>query len=153
MIIEEIDIGMILVITGAGLFVAEVIIPGFFVGVVASAVLLLGFFSLIFEDLFSSPIIVMLILLAGLSVGMAISILFYKKLGKTSKPITTTGDTLIGRTGVLVKATDPNRPTAGKMRIGSEMWSVEAEKVIEEGTKVVVVKAIGSHVKVKVYEK
>lgn len=146
---EGIDIGVVLVICGAALFVLEIIIPGFFVGVLATAVILLGFFSLLFHDLFSSPVYVVLILLFGLMVGMVVSILFYKKLGKISKVITTTSDSLVGRKGMLLESTDPHRPTAGKMRIGSEMWSVEAGSVIEKGCEVEVVEAIGSHVKVR----
>ncbi len=139
---------MILIIVGVILLIAEVIIPGFFVGVVATAFLFVGIISLIFEEVLSNPAILIGVAIVGLAIGMTISILFYKKLGKEQKPITSTGESLVGRTGIITVPTEPHHPTKGKVRLGSEIWSAEADKIITEGAKVEVVDSIGAHVKV-----
>jgi len=147
----EMTVGLILIIIGVILLIAEVIIPGFFIGVVATAMLVLGVVAVIVGDDIFGTIWVAVILIGGIGVGMVISILFYKKIGKITKPITTVGDALVGRTGIMTVETDPIHPTKGKVRIESEIWSAEADSVIKMGTKVEVVESIGAHVKVKVF--
>jgi len=147
----EMTIGLILIIIGVVLLIAEVIIPGFFIGVVATAVLILGVVAVVVGDEIFETIWVAVILIGGMGVGMVVSILFYKKIGKITKPITTVGDALIGKTGILTVDTDPIHPTKGKVRLDSEIWSAEADSVIKAGTKVEVVESIGAHVKVKVF--
>jgi membrane-bound ClpP family serine protease len=71
--------------------------------------------------------------------------MIYRKLAPVSNPVTTTSEGLRGRIGIVTRETDPERPTYGKVRIGSETWSAESTKVIPEGRKVKVIGSEGVH--------
>ncbi len=147
-----INIGIILIVVAAVLFILEVVIPGFFIGVVATAFGLAGIVALIFGDEVLASGWIALILIVGVGLGMVVSILFYKKIGKITPPTTTTGESLIGKVGIVTRDTDPEIPTKGKVRLGSEIWSAEADTVIEKGTRIVVIDCIGVHVKIEKFE-
>ena len=61
----EMTIGLILIIIGVVLLIAEVIIPGFFIGVVATAVLILGVVAVIVGDSIFGTIWVAVILIGS----------------------------------------------------------------------------------------
>lgn len=143
------NLGIILIIIAAILFILEVIIPGFFIGVVATAILILGIIGLAVGDDILTSGWAILILLGGAVLGMVVSILLYKRLGKVTKPVTSGGDRLVGKTGIITVSTDPERPTHGKVRLESEMWSAEADTTLPKGTRVTVTESIGAHVKVE----
>jgi membrane-bound ClpP family serine protease len=142
----EITIGLLLIILGAIVLIAEAFVPGFFIGVAGTAMIVLGIFAMIIGDAFFftpwAPVVAILTTICA----MAFSIWFYKKLGGIQVPMATVGDSLIGREGIVVRATVPESTTKGKVRIGSQVWSATSAKRIPEGTKVKVVGSEGVHV-------
>jgi len=147
--LDGLSIGLILILMGAMLMAAEAAAPGFFVGAIGTAMLILGAFALVATDdiLFSpwAPVII----IGGTFAGMAFSFWFYSKLGTIHPPITTVATSLVGRKGIVTVETDPDHDTRGKVKIGSTVWSATSDVVLEEGTKVKVVSAEGVHVNVK----
>ena len=49
----------------------------------------------------------------------------------------------------MLRDTDPDHDTRGKVKIGSTIWSATSDDPLEEGTRVEVVDAQGVHVTVK----
>ncbi len=142
----------IFTILGIFLLVAEVFMPGFFIAVPGTALLVIGIIGFIVPYIFNTiwtPVI-------GASVAVAamiVSMYFYRTIGKPMKsPMATTTDSLIGKEGIVVKRVIPHT-YSGKVKIDGEIWSATAEKEIEEGKKVRVIKASGVHVEVEEVEK
>ncbi|SET03632.1 NfeD family protein [Anaerobranca gottschalkii] len=78
-----------------------------------------------------------------------------KYIYKNSKEIKTTVDALIGKTGIVLQKID-NSENKGLVRLGGEQWSataIEDDLIIEEGTKVEVVRVEGVRLIVKPKEK
>ena len=71
-----------------------------------------------------------------------ITIKLYQVLAKPVPPTTTVTDSLIGKKGKVVTATDPNS-LKGKVRIGMDIWSANSEEPIAEGEQVEVTAAEG----------
>ncbi|HHC19447.1 MAG TPA: NfeD family protein [Euryarchaeota archaeon] len=137
-----------LIIIGILLIVAEMSIPGFFIAVPGTAMLIVGILVLIFPELLSTiwaPVIGITVALGA----MGISIYIYRRLARpTGPPMTTSADSLIGKEGVVVKRVIPNS-YSGKVKIGSEIWSATADEEISEGEHVRVVKVEGVHLHVE----
>ena len=147
--LDGLSIGMILILLGALLLAAEAAAPGFFIGTIGTAMLVLGAFALLAGDdiLFSpwAPVII----IGGTFAGMAFAFWFYSRLGEIHPPTTTVATSLVGKTGIVTVETDPDHETRGKVKIGSTVWSATSAVVLYEGTKVEVTDAEGVHVTVK----
>ncbi|MCD6502864.1 MAG: NfeD family protein [Thermoplasmata archaeon] len=137
-----------LIIIGILLIVAEMSIPGFFIAVPGTAMLIVGILVLVFPEILSTiwaPII-------GVSVAlgaMGISIYLYRRLAKPiGPPMTTSADSLIGKEGIVVKRIVPNS-YSGKVKIGSDVWSATADEEIPEGERVQIKKVEGVHLYVE----
>ncbi len=136
-------LGVALVVIGLLLILAEVHVPGFFIAVPGTILLILGIAFLLMGE--NIDIVLTLILMFISAFGAtAFTLWFYHTLGKPEPPTTTTPDQLIGKTGVVTAKIEPEN-LKGKVRVGSEIWSATAEKEIEVGKKVVVKKAEGVH--------
>ncbi len=139
-------LGMVLVIVGLLMILAEVHIPGFFIAVPGTMLLILGIALLTVENInFAAVAILMLV---SASVAIVVTLWFYRQLGKPEPPVTTTPDGLVGKTGVVTKKIEPGT-LRGKVRVGSEIWSATAEEEIEVGKKVKVIDAEGVHLVVE----
>ncbi len=141
-------VGLIFVIIGIIMFLAEASSPGFFIGIPASILVVIGIFGIAFPALFFtiwSPIIAAIV--AALTT--IIIIIFYRRLAPPEAPTTTVGESLVGKEGIVIANTFPHSTTKGKVKIGSDIWSATSDKLIKKGTRVVVLKAEGVHVKVE----
>ena len=137
-----------LIVIGILLIIAEMSIPGFFIAVPGTAMLIVGILVLIFPGILNTiwaPII-------GVSVAlgaMGITIYVYRRLAKpTGPPVTTSADSLIGKEGIVIKRIIPNS-YSGKVKIGSDVWSATASDEIEEGERVRIIKVEGVHLYVE----
>lgn len=124
---------------GVIFFLIEATMPGFFIGVPGSILIILGVLALSFPgfDLFSiwSPLIVVVV---GVP-ATAITIWSYRKLAKPDEePTTQTASNLIGAVGRVTTAVIPDKPR-GKVKVGHQEWSA----VTQSGTV-----AVDAHVRV-----
>jgi membrane protein implicated in regulation of membrane protease activity len=141
-------LGMIMIIIGIILFLIEASSPGFFIGIFASILVVLGIVGIAFPDLFFSfwsPIIA----IAVGAVTTILVILFYKNLAPPEAPTTTVAGSLIGKQGIVIRATDPNSLTKGKVKVGSEVWSATSEVPLKPNVQVKVIDAEGVHITVE----
>ncbi len=141
---------MSFIIVGVLLFLWEITQPGTFIAVPASVLVVLGIVGLVTQ----------LPLLSGWSVLIAIGVAapttfatlkVYRKIAPPEEaPNTTTGQSLIGRTGRVTVEVVPELVT-GKVRIDGQIWSArsEGEENIAVGTKVEVAASSGVHVIVR----
>ncbi|OPY30875.1 MAG: hypothetical protein A4E32_02202 [Methanomassiliicoccales archaeon PtaU1.Bin124] len=134
------------VVLGVLLLLAELTMPGTFLLVPGTVLIVLGFLGLAFPDILMSiysPIIAVLIL-----VPMTyITIKLYQRLAPPAPPETIVATSLVGKMGVVTAEVKPNVLT-GKVRIDHDDWSATADHTIASGIKVVVVESEGVHVKV-----
>jgi membrane protein implicated in regulation of membrane protease activity len=72
----------------------------------------------------------------------------YQYLAKPEPPTTVVADSLIGRAGKVIVATEAGS-MKGKVKIGSDVWSATSDEPIEEGTEVIVESSEGVHVHVR----
>ena len=140
------NISVGIIIFGIFLVILEAVIPGFFIAIPGTAVIVFGILTWMFE--FETVIKSWwgwTIVLTCTSIAAILTIIIYKKIAPVSEPETTMSDGLVGKTGIMTRETDPERPTHGKVRIGSEIWSAESTKVIPKGRKVKVIGSEGVH--------
>jgi membrane protein implicated in regulation of membrane protease activity len=137
-------VGILMLVIGAALLVAEAFVPGFFIIVPGTILVLLGAIALVAPDLLTFPwgIIVFVIITFVVSAG---TIMFYRRLAPGHKPLSTSMDTLVGQTGEVVREVEADN-ISGKVRIGEQIWSARSSGKIPVGEKVIVTKAQGVHV-------
>ncbi len=139
-------LGMILLIIGALLIVAELAVPGFFIAVPGTVLVILGLVYIFMGNVGVVPAVVITISTAVIST-MGV-MLFYRVLAKPALPTTKTIDQMVGKTGIVIAKIEPNT-LKGKVRIDNDIWSATAEEEIEVGRKVKVTKGEGVHLVVK----
>ena len=142
----DISLGILLVIVGIILLIAETHTPGFFIAIPGTVLVIIGIAYILMPTI--DPVLLSIVTLIGAMIALFAVMMFYKKLGEPEPPSTTTIDTLVGKMGVVIKKIEPNTLT-GKVRIDSDVWSATADHEIKEGTKVVVIKGEGVHVVVR----
>jgi len=108
---------------GVVFFLIEATMPGFFLGVPASILIILGVLALSVPNftLFSiwAPLIVVLV---G-APATAITIYTYRRMARPNdEPTTQTASNLIGALGQVTTAVVPDKPR-GKVKIGHQEWS------------------------------
>ncbi len=141
------DLGLIFIIIGVIMLLAEAVTPGAFLVVPATVLIVLGTIGVLAPDLLLSiwsPIIAVLI---GVPVFM-LTVKAYQKLSPPMPPTTTVGTSLIGMEGVVVTDICPNN-IRGKVKIQSDVWSATSTRPIKAGYRVRVVNSEGVHVKVE----
>jgi len=116
-------VGYGLIVLGVAMFILEAVVPGFFIAVPATILVILGAFALVTPDfaLFTewAPIIV---LVTGIP-ATAVTIYLYRKMAPpTSVPHTRAADTMVGTTGLVTVPVTPDAPR-GKVKIQNETWS------------------------------
>lgn len=120
-------VGFGFVAVGVLMFLVEASMPGFFLGVPASILIILGVITLVVPDfdLFSvwMPLIVVLV---GLPATL-FTIFAYKRMAPPDQePTTETGSNLVGRRGQVRVAVIADKPR-GKVKIGHQEWSAISE--------------------------
>lgn len=112
---------------GVLMFLVEASMPGFFLGVPASILLILGVVALTVPDfsLFSlwAPLIVVLV---G-APATAITIWTYRRMAPPDEePTTQTASNLANAQGIVTTTVVPDRPR-GKVKMGHQEWSAVSE--------------------------
>ncbi|MDW5563636.1 MAG: NfeD family protein [Methanomassiliicoccus sp.] len=141
------DLGLIFIIIGVIMLLAEAVTPGAFLVVPATVLIVLGALGMIAPDLLLSiwsPIIAVLI---GVPVFM-LTVKAYQKLSPPMPPTTTVATSLIGKEGIVVADICPNN-IRGKVKIENDTWSATSVRPIPTGYRVRVVHSEGVHVKVE----
>ncbi len=141
------ELGLAFIIIGILMLLAELSSPGAFILVPATVLLVLGFVGILAPDILISwwsPVITVIIVIPITYVTMRM----YQKLAPPAPPETTVATSLVGMTGVVERAVEPNS-LKGKVRIAHDVWSASSEKPIEAGKKVVVKSSEGVHVMVE----
>lgn len=137
-------VALVLIVLGLILLIVEATSPGVFMIIPASILIILGALGLVSPDFLFSWWAILVAIVVAVPVT-AITIYFYKFLGKPQPPSTTITDTLVGTTGIVLVTTIPGS-LKGKIKIGSDTWSANSNKPIEAGTRAKVVRSEGVHV-------
>ncbi len=139
-------LGIILIVFGSLLVLAELAIPGFFIAVPGTVLVILGLVYLFLGNIGVVPAVV--ITLATAVVATIGVMLFYRVLAKPQLPTTSTIDQMVGKRGIVIAKIEPDS-LKGKVRIDSDVWSATADREIDVGKKVEVVKGEGVHLVVR----
>ncbi len=137
-------VALVLIVLGLILLIVEATSPGVFMIIPASILIILGALGLVSPDFLFSWWAILVAIVVAVPVT-AITIYFYKFLGKPQPPSTTITDTLVGTTGIVLVTTIPGS-LKGKIKIGSDTWSANSNQPIEAGTRAKVVRSEGVHV-------
>ena len=140
-------LGITLIIVGVLLLISEVVVPGFFIAIPGTVILVLGAIGVIEPGFLESKWTPLVVLIVAIPTFFA-TIMFYKKFGPTGPPITTVATSLEGKRGKVTAAIDPDS-LKGKVKIETQVWSATADGPIPIGTVVEVVESKGVHVRVK----
>ncbi|KQC03859.1 MAG: Clp protease ClpP [Methanoculleus sp. SDB] len=148
MVLEGIAIGWVLIVAGFCMLLIEAYNPGFFIAVPGTVLIILGTFSLLIPDIFSSVWIVVIgVTVATCTAG--ITVWFYGRLTPDESPVTVSRDSLLGKEGTVIKDVGADS-IAGKVVIGGIEWSARTQEgVISSGARVKVVQSEGVHVVVE----
>ena len=142
-----VTLGLILLVIGILMILAEVASPGAFILVPATVLIILGAIGMVAPKILLSwwsPMLAVIILIPMTFVTMKL----YQKLAPPVPPETTVATSLVGQIGVVERQVMPNT-LAGKVRIDHDTWSATSAKVIPIGKKVVVKSSEGVHVMVE----
>jgi membrane protein implicated in regulation of membrane protease activity len=144
------DLGWILLFVGALFLLVEIAIPGFFAVVPGTILVIIGGLMILVPNLVPYPW--SLLLYAVITVVVSVlTITFYKRLAPVQKPFTTSMDSLVGKSGEVIRQIAPHS-LDGKVQIDSQVWSATSDEYIKESEKVTVVKVSGVHLFVKKVE-
>lgn len=136
-------LGVLLVVAGLFLFAVELIHPGALLLIPGSVLLVAGALALLFDEAFIASLPGIVAILVGVLVATFVQIRYYQRVGAPMhRPMSTTVAGLTGETGLVVSDVVPDS-LAGKVRIGSEVWSARGSVRIPAGTRVRVVDGAG----------
>lgn len=144
---DPFTMAVILIVVGAVFIIYEAFSPGAFMVIPGTVLVILGLIGAAFpEILYSwwSPVIAVIIAVPV----TVLTVKAYQRLAVPEPPTTTVADSLVGRTGTVLVATEVGN-MRGKVRIGSDTWSATSDQPIEAGTEVVVESSEGVHVHVR----
>jgi len=140
-------IGLAFVITGIVLLLSETAVPGFFIAVPGTVLIVLGLIGMAVEGFITSiwsPVVAIVVCVPTVILTM----LLYQKLAPPAPPETTVGASLIGQIGLVMTDIDPHN-IKGKVKIKNDIWSATAAVPIPAGRKVQVIRSEGVHVTVQ----
>lgn len=135
-------LGAALVIAGAFLFSIELIHPGALLLIPGSVLLVAGIIALAFDETFILSLPGIVAMMVAVLVATYMQIQYYHRMAPTHRPMSTTSASLAGETGVVITGVVPDS-LAGKVRIGSEIWSARSDRAIAAGTRIRVVAGEG----------
>lgn len=141
--VDPTTVGVAFVTIGTVMLLLEVAMPGFFLGIPATVLIVLGVLAFLAPSVALSPTWAPLIVIAvGLPATLG-TIFAYKKIAPAVAPPTTiAGDSLIGRDGVVQTEIVPES-SKGKIKIERQVWSATSDETIPVGTPVRVVRVDG----------
>ncbi|MBN1165726.1 MAG: NfeD family protein [Methanospirillaceae archaeon] len=146
---EILSNGWIIILLGAGFLMLEVFSPGFFLAVPGTVLIIIGILILLGFDIFeSSAGIIVGVVIAFIASGLTIWI--YSRLTPDEeKPRATSMDSVIGKSGLVLKAVNPDT-ISGKVELDGQEWSARSTGAhIPENSRIVVVSSQGVHVVVQ----
>ena len=137
-------VGYGLVSLGVLMFLLEASMPGFFIGVPATILVLLGVFALVAPDF---DIFTQWAPLITIAVGVPatfVSIWAYRKMAPPDQePTTQTATNLVGLEGLVTVPVQPDAPR-GKVKVQHQVWSAISEgDLIPEHARVRIVRVDG----------
>ncbi len=144
---DPVIIALCLIGIGLVFLIAEAFMPGGYLVIPGTVLVVVGILGYAFPDFlftWKSPLVAAVIAIPV----TAVTVWGYRYLGKPEPPSTTVAESLVGKTGT-VTVTVESGSLKGKVRIGSDVWSAEADEEIAAGTEVVVDAGVGVHVHVK----
>jgi inner membrane protein len=139
-----IDLSIAFIVIGVLMLLAEAAMPGNFLLVPATVLLVLGALGFIFPELLLSvwgPLIAVIVL----APSTYLTIKLYQKIAPPAPPETRVATSLVGTTGVITVEVKPNS-LKGKVQIDHDTWSATAKCVIPVGKRVAVKSSEGVHV-------
>lgn len=139
-------LGIILIVFGSLLVLAELAIPGFFIAVPGTVLVIMGLVYIFLGNIGVVPAVI--ITLATAVVATLGVMLFYRVLAKPEPPTTSTIDQMVGKRGIVIAKIEPDS-LKGKVRIDGDVWSATADKEIAVGKRVEVIKGEGVHLVVR----
>lgn len=136
-LLEVPGLGYLLVALGVVLLLVEASMPGFFVGVPATILVLLGIFALVVPDINVFTQWAPVLALAGGVPATFATIWLYRRMAPPDEePTTKTASNLVGLEG-LVTAPVTSETARGKVKLQHETWSAMSESgVIPLGARV-----------------
>jgi membrane protein implicated in regulation of membrane protease activity len=143
----EIALGIAIIVIGVLMLLAEIIVPGYFLLVPATTLIVLGAIGLLVPGFllsWASPVLAVIIILPTTLVAIRL----YQKLSPPAPPETTVATSLVGTSGIVTARVLPDN-LRGKVKIANDIWSATSASPIEVGRKVRVVASEGVHVKVE----
>ncbi|MDD4222626.1 MAG: NfeD family protein [Methanomethylophilus sp.] len=144
---DPVVIALGLIGLGLLLLIIEAFMPGGYLVIPGTVFVIVGIIGSVFPDFlftWKSPLVAAVVAIPV----TAVTVWGYRRLGRPEPPSTTVADSLVGKQGTVVTAIVPGN-MKGKVRIGSDIWSAEADEAIPEGTAVSVDAGSGVHVHVK----
>lgn len=143
-LLEAPGLGYTLIAGGVLLFLLEATMPGFFVGVPATILILLGVFALVVPDIniFTqwAPILALAI---GVPATFATIWMYRRMAPPDEQPTTQTASNLVGAEGVVTVIVTPEN-ARGKVKLRQESWSaLSTGALIPPGVRVRVVRVEG----------
>ncbi len=133
-----------MLIVGALLLVVEALTPGFFVAVPGTILIVMGLLVVLAPGLLTFPWGLIIFAVVTIAVS-AVTIVFYRKLAPGQKPVTSSSDSLAGKTGVVIQDIVPGS-IDGKVRVEEQMWSATSKEKIAVGERVKILQAKGVHI-------
>ena len=145
--IDAQTLAIIFIIVGALLLIAEAAMPGVFMLIPGTVLVILGVIGYFYPDFLISKYSPILALAIAIPVSIG-TVKLYQFLATPEPPTTTVAESLLGKEGIVTVETNPEN-IKGKVRIGSDTWSATSSEPIEAGTEVKVVQSEGVHVTVE----
>ena len=143
-----IDLGWLLIMSGALLLLVEVHTPGFFAAVPATVMIVLGIMVMLGIDIYNSGWGAIVGVTAAIVAG-GLTVWVYSKITPNESPTTISRDSLIGMEGRVKTRVDATT-ISGKVLIASTEWSARSTgSEIPPGKKVRVVDSQGVHIVVE----
>jgi len=150
-LLEGIALGWVLIVLGALLLLVEVFSPGFFATVPATVLIILGVLLLLGVDIFNSGWGVLIGVIVAICAA-AITVWMYGRITPDDSPTTISRDSLVGKTGRVVKPVDATTLN-GKVLISGMEWSAHSTgSLIVAEKQVRVVSSEGVHIVVEEVE-
>ena len=140
-------VAIVLIVAGAAFLIFEAFSPGAFMVIPGVVLVILGVIGVADPDiLFTwwSPVVAIVV---AVPVTL-LTIKLYHKLAEPIPPSTTVMESLVGRTGTVVVATEIGT-MKGKVKIDSDVWSATSDEPIAIGEAVTVDRSEGVHVHVR----
>lgn len=141
---DPIVVGYGLIGLGVILFLLEASMPGFFIGVPASILVILGVFALVVPDFSLFTVWAPLVAVVVGVPATWITIVSYRRMAPPDQePTTQTATNLIGAEGLVMVAVLPDAPR-GKVKVAHQVWSaISGADAIPVETRVRVVRVDG----------